>query len=319
MKELILITSHAPSNKKQELLRDLVNNTKGGGYDIMISTHVFVPKDIVDSVDFIFYEKDNKLLTDLKHKKVMNFGSKDGTLKVCTTETFKYNHAFAMIKLLVNGLSFAKQLGYEKVHFFEYDTKINSFDEIQKNSELLEEYNVIYYVPPGLPWPSAPISLNLNKVSESWFNISNDSLMKFFDKHNSKLSEEYEQIMINNSGKSLNKEHKILFENGINVGLHCEVEKNSWMVPVYHQPSDKLMFFGWSKDTTEVIEVILIINKNRIKKHNINPYSWVIREIDTFDSIDTISIIINGEMFNNIDFSKIDKEYYKLKNQITHQ
>jgi hypothetical protein len=91
------------------------------------------------------------------------------------------------------------------------------------------------------------------------------------------------------------------------------------MVPVYHQPSNKLMFFGWSKDTTEVIEVILIINKNRINKHNINPYSWVIREIDTFDSIETISIIINGEMFNNIDFSKIDKEYYKLKNQITHQ
>ena len=69
MKELILITSHAPSNEKQELLRNLVNDTKGGGYDIMISTHVFVPKDIVDSVDFIFYEKDNKLFTrDVENK-----------------------------------------------------------------------------------------------------------------------------------------------------------------------------------------------------------------------------------------------------------
>jgi hypothetical protein len=319
MKELILITSHAPSNEKQDLLRNLVNDTKGMEYDIMISTHVFVPKDIVDSVDFIVYEKENKLLTDLKHKKIMNFWSTDGTLKVYTTETFKFNHAFAMIKLLVNGLSYAKQLGYEKVHFFEYDTKINSFDEIQKNSELLEEYNVIYYVPPGLPWPSAPISLNLNKVSDSWFNISNDSLMEFFDEHTSKLSEEYEQRMINNSGKSLNKEHIVLSENGINVGLHCEVEKNSWMVPVYHQPSDKLIFFGWSKDTTEIIEVILIINKNRIEKYEINPYSWLIREIDTFNNVETISIIINGEMFNNIDFSKIDKEYYKLKNQIIYQ
>ena len=39
----------------------------------------------------------------------------------------------------------------------------------------------------------------------------------------------------------------------------------------------------------------------------------------TFNNVETISIIINGEMFNNIDFSKIDKEYYKLKNQIIYQ
>jgi len=318
MKELILITSHAPSNEKQELLRDLVNDTKDKGYDVMVSTHVFVPKDIVDSVDFIIYEKENRLLTDLKHKKVMNFWSVDGTLKVNTTETFKFNHAFAMIKLLVNGLSYAKQLGYEKVHFFEYDTKINSFVEVENNSKLLDEYNTIYYVPPGLPWPSAPISLNLNKVSNSWFNISNDSIMEFFDEPTSKLSEEYEQRLINDSGNSLNKEHKTLSENGIDVGLHCEIEKDSWMVPVYHQVSDKLIFFGWSKDTTEVIEVVLIVNKNKIEQYEINRNSWVIREIGVFDNISTLTIIVNGKIFNQIDFSKIDREYYKIKNQITY-
>ena len=318
MKELILITSHAPNNEKQELLRNLVNDTKDKGYDVMVSTHVFIPKDIVDSVDFIIYEKENRLLTDLKHKKVMNFWSVDGTLKVNTTETFKFNHAFAMIKLLVNGLSYAKQLGYEKVHFFEYDTKINSFVEIETNSKLLDEYNTIYYVPPGLPWPSAPISLNLNKVSNSWFNISNDSIMEFFDESTSKLSEEYEQRLINDSGTSLNKEHKTLSENGIDVGLHCEVEKNSWMVPVYHQASDKLIFFGWSKDTTEIIEVMLIVNKTKIEKYEINPHSWVIREIDVFDKVSNLTIIVNGETFNQIDFSMIDKEYYKNKNQITY-
>ena len=40
--------------------------------------------------------------------------------------------------------------------------------------------------------------------------------------------------------------------------------------------------------------------------------------IDVFDSVESISIIIDGEIFNNVDFSKIDKEYYKLKNQITY-
>jgi hypothetical protein len=143
--------------------------------------------------------------------------------------------------------------------------------------------------------------------------------MEFFDESTSKLSEEYEQRLINDSGNSLNKEHKTLSENGIDVGLHCEIEKDSWMVPVYHQVSDKLIFFGWSKDTTEVIEVMLIVNKNRIEKYEINPHSWVIREIDVFDSVESISIIIDGEIFNNVDFSKIDKEYYKLKNQIIYQ
>jgi hypothetical protein len=319
MKELILITSYAPSNEKQELLRKLINNIKDTEYDIMVSTHTFIPKDIVDSVDYIIYEKENRLLTDLKHKKTMNFWSTDGNLSVNTTETFKYNHAFAMIKLLVNGLSYAKKMGYEKVHFFEYDTEITSFTEIKNNSELLEQYNVIYYLPPGLPYPNAPISLNLNKISESWFNISIEVIMEFFDGDTSKLSEEYEQILINDSGSSLNKEHKLLSENGLNVGLYCEVEKNSWMVPVYHQPSDKLMFFGWGGNTTEKIEIILIINKNRVERYEVIPYSWIAKEIDIYDNVKTLSIIVDGKVFNDIDFSTIDNDYFKLKNQLRNQ
>ena len=66
----------------------------------------------------------------------------------------------------------------------------------EPDNNILDEYNTIYYVPPGLPWPSAPISLNLSKVSNSWFNISNDSIMEFFDESTSKLSEEYEQRLI---------------------------------------------------------------------------------------------------------------------------
>jgi hypothetical protein len=318
MKELILITSHAPNNEKQELLRNLVNDTKGRGYDIMLSTHVFVPKDILDSVDFMVYEKENKLLTDLKHKKFSYFWSFDSTVKVNSTETFRYNHAFAMIKLLVNGLSYAKKIGYEKVHFFEYDTKISSFFEIQVNSKMLEEYNVIYYTPPGLPWPSAPISFSLNKISDSWFNISNESIMEFFDENTSKLSEEYEQRLINDSGNSLNKEHKILLENGIEVGLHCEIEKNSWMVPVYHQPSNKLVFFGWAKDFIEDIEITLLINENRIEKHKVEPRRWIAIDIDDINNVSTITIIVNGEITNSLDFSKIDIEYYKTKNQINY-
>lgn len=314
MRELILITSHTSNDKKEQLLRELVNDVVDKDYDIMISTHIFIPKDIFEKSNYVICDRENKILTDINHKSVMIF--EDYDFKVSSTETFKGNHGFAMIKLLLNGLSYAKKLGYEKVHFFEYDTRIYNISEIEKNSKLLERYNIIFYTTPSFPLPSAPISFNLNKVSDEWFELSDEKILDFFNGYSSKLSEEYERILIDKSPPVLCKDKEQLKDDNIIVGLHNERAPNSWMVPVYDEISKKIFFFGWNTDSEKTLEINLIINKSSIITVNIGPKIWNFRELELFDKIQNLTLIIDNEISNYWDFSKINFKTFTSKNLI---
>jgi hypothetical protein len=112
-KDLILILNYSPDNKRQELLRNLINNINNYEFDIMIVTHSFVPQDISDKVDYVIYEKENLLLTDIKSKYTMEFVNDDFSVK--TTECKKYNHGFAVLRLILLGLKSAKKLSAKKL------------------------------------------------------------------------------------------------------------------------------------------------------------------------------------------------------------
>ena len=314
MRELILITSHASNNKKEQLLRELVNDVIDKGYDIMISTHIFIPKDIFEKSNFVICDSENKILTDINQKSVMIF--EDEGFVISSTETFKGNHAFAMIKLLLHGLSYAKSLGYEKVHFFEYDSRVHNLLELQKNSDLLESYNIIYYVTQLFHLPSSPISFNLNKISNEWFKILDKEILDFFNGNTSKLSEEYEKSLIDKSQPVLCKDKEQLKEHNILVGLHDEIVLNRWMVPIYHESSKKMFFFAWNSDSEKIFEINLIINKESVITLQIKPKIWIFRELELYDKIDNLTLIINNEVSNYWDFNKIGYENFIRKNFI---
>ena len=194
-KELILILNYSPDNKRQELLRTLVNSINNDEFDIMIVTHSFVPQDISDKVDYVVYEKENLLLTDIKSKYKMVFSNGNFTVK--TTECKKYNHGFTVLRLILLGLKSAKNLDYVKVHLFEYDCEIKSDIEIKDNSKLLDTHPIIWYKWGHFPYPTAPVSYNLLKISNSWFNTSKEKLMSYFNGDMTNAAEEYHMGLIN--------------------------------------------------------------------------------------------------------------------------
>jgi len=59
MNDLIVITSYHPTLQQEDILRNLVNNilNLSKDFDIMISSHSFVPKDICDKVNYVIYDK----------------------------------------------------------------------------------------------------------------------------------------------------------------------------------------------------------------------------------------------------------------------
>ena len=313
-KDLILILNYSPDNKRQELLRTLVNDINNNEFDIMIVTHSFVPQDISDKVDYIIYEKENLLLTDIKSKYKMVFTN--GNFTVNTTECKKYNHGFTCLRLLLLGLKNAKNLDYEKVHFFEYDSEIKSDIEIKDNSNLLDIHPIIWYKWGHFPYPTSPLSYNLLKISDSWFNISKEKLMNFFNGDMSNAAEQYHMSLINKSDNVLVKDMKLLETIGVKIQLNSDITEYQWVVPVYDNNTKKMVLFSWGKDEINPMEIKLIVNDSIILNYTVKPEFWIIRDIGDIDNIQNIIIIVNNVIRNSIDFSKIDKKYYISKNTI---
>jgi hypothetical protein len=315
-KELILILNYSPDNKRQELLRTLVNSINNDEFDIMISTHSFVPQDISDKVDYIVYEKENLLLTDIKSKYKMVFTNGNFTVK--TTECKKYNHGFTCLRLLLLGLKSAKNLDYVKVHFFEYDCEIKSDIEIKDNSKLLDIHPIIWYKWDNFPYPTSPVSYNLLKISDSWFNTPKEKLMDYFngDRPNLKAAEEYHMMLINESDNVLKKDMKLLETIGVKIQLNSDIIKHEWVVPVYNDKTKKMVLFSWSNNETKDMEIKVIVNDSTIVNYTVKPGCWILRDIGDIDNIQSIMLLVNNTIRNFIDFTKIDKNLYINKNTI---
>ena len=313
MKELILITSHTPDNKREELLRNFVRGIRDTEYDIMVVSHTPISNDIMDGIDYFIFDKKNTLLYNIKDKAMDYF--ENNSFSIHTTETKKYNHSLAMIRLLKLGLTNAKNLKYKKVHFFEYDSLISDFKEIEENSKLIDSVGVVCYKPTSIIWPNSPMSLNLEKVSELWFDLDDNSYYDFMCNSGSKLSEEYQMFLIEQGGEYIYKNILDLNNKGIDFGLYVNSDKLPWFVVVYNNSTNDMNFFGWNKTEFQQDIKIIINNKDIITK-KIDTKLWQLFNIGNFNEINHIIIMVDGNIKNILDFNLIDKEVFKKRNYL---
>jgi hypothetical protein len=110
----------------------------------MISSHSYVPKDICDKVDYVIYDKENKILTGDEYRATLWVKLTDN-YKINTQYVGNQNTMLTAWKLSISAFSLAKSLGYKKIHKIEYDTIVNDLSEFEDNSKLLDEYDTIFY------------------------------------------------------------------------------------------------------------------------------------------------------------------------------
>lgn len=310
-KDLILITAYTPDTNRQELLRKLVNKINKDTFDIMISSHSFIPNDVFEKVDYFVYEKNNDL--DFEIDKKFSFYYFNELFEIKTTEVKKFNHFKAVIRHISSGLIYAKKLGYNFVHYFEYDSLIEDDCELIDNSKLLNTYSAVFYSLPHLPFPNSPLSLNLNKISESWFDLDNNKYEEFLNNPSStKLGEEYEWILLSEKEDIFKKDYNSLREKNIFVGLNEDLEDNKWIVPIYNSSDDTLSIFSWVETQQDLnSEVYVILNETHLFKLNRNYlYGWTMTQMGKKEDIQSIKIIVNNIVRRSYNFDKIDINTY---------
>jgi hypothetical protein len=140
MNEIFLIGTYADTEEKLKTLYDLVLFLKENNKKILISSHLTIPSFILKNCDYFIYDKENKLLTDKEYFGFVYF--KDEFIEIYTKNAGTYNTSLAVLKLISNGTALCKSLGYNIIHYLEYDSKISDINEFNLNYEILKNQDV---------------------------------------------------------------------------------------------------------------------------------------------------------------------------------
>jgi hypothetical protein len=142
--EVVIILSHADTTDKLEILDECVAEIKKQGYQIIISSHIELPKKYYNIVDYIVYDMDNPMI------KYSNSGAAHVFMwqaNAVYKQSFplEYNHSYAVMKLIKTGLGVAYTNGYEKAHFVNYDYVLNDPSILKTHSESININDIYSY------------------------------------------------------------------------------------------------------------------------------------------------------------------------------
>jgi len=123
MSEIVIITAHCDDETKINMLIDCINEIKSQNYPIIISSHIKVPEEIYDIVDYVVYDKENPIIfnhefSEYGSASTWSWTYYDGFFQEYTHD---FNHAYAVLKLIKNAVAISNVNGYDISHVVCYD------------------------------------------------------------------------------------------------------------------------------------------------------------------------------------------------------
>ena len=174
----VVIMSHADTKEKLDLLKKSIMAMKIQGYKTIVSSHIQVPDWVYEISDYVVYDKENPVVYAHEYSTYSNmtpihhFRYPDFELAYA----FDFNHGYAALKLIKNGLAVSSINQHAITHFVNYDYVLNDASILERHSHLLGTHDVISY-----RWGVEENNLNTGLLS-----IDTEKVKPAFDEVNSK-------------------------------------------------------------------------------------------------------------------------------------
>lgn len=330
MKNLIIIGAYCPDYERQKLLNDCIDSLSPlkKDFDFLISTHSLLPEYIVKKVDYVFYDKKNELITDWNLINKPWFSPFDGVTIMSTLVT-GYSTFLAAYRIFIGALGLAKNFKYNKVHWVEYDSYFTKYDDFYENNKLLDSYTAVQYkkenrnFEKNLDWGYGCFqAINTEKLDDIFLIYDEEKLIEILKNCPNKTNEKTtEEIYKKNGGTIYFKDFTILSEsNKFNLSENTSKENlNYWVVPYFDQKSNLVNVVAWNNKDEEKIDVIFIINDERIIPiKNLEKFGWSIKEVGPLEEINTIVTLVNGRVKTRILFDDEKRDLFKKTSYSTH-
>ncbi len=176
--EAAIILSHANTDEKEKLTRMSILSLKRQGYPVILSSHIPVPDSLLGIVDYFVYDKDNPVALEDEYRALSDEvpGFWVSYNEFSLTYSFDFNHGYAALKLIKNGLFIASGSNYKRFHVVNYDYIIKDPVVLLKHATKLDEFDVCSY-----KWDTEDTGLNCG-----FFSGKTDLILSVLDKFNSK-------------------------------------------------------------------------------------------------------------------------------------
>ena len=303
MSEIVLITDFSNTSEKKLILKKLIGQINSK-YKICLASHCVLPFDIVEEVDFYFYDKNNPHITDNSLKGIRYFNTNNFSV-IHKSYFLPSSHIPAILRLWQLPLSFLKNAGYKVIHILEYDTLIKDLNIFEINKINLEDNDVIVYEKDGNMVGSL-ISVNLEKFQFETFEYDYQKIFNLYEKtHLESIvfsSERTIYDLIFKNQKVLKLDNQEL-EKFLDFGK-CQIMSENILTKntfTFYKNGDDLMFFVHN-GTSKEVSFDLIINDNFFINLKIQPQVWNIRNVGITD-IKSSRAFINGVQYFDIDFT----------------
>lgn len=319
MKDLVMITAYCPDSKKIDKLRKLINQLYefSDEIDIMVISHSPIPIDIQDKVNLYLFDEKNELLTewDLINQPWFNPGNDRRIQSGLLTGR---NTHLTIYRMLILGLSLAKNVGYKKAHIVEYDSEISNIDELKDNGKKLEQYQSIYYIDKQPTVDDimfgSTYSFLIESLPEDLLILNEDNIKNTIRNSRIKGPEYITQKIIHDNGNYLVKDRKLLESNGNKYATSENDEGfNPWGVPFVDLLDNHIKFIVWNQKKENGVNYHIIINDEHIFKTGLVKFnSWLMTDFGDYESINKMTIIENDVVRDIFEFkTEEDREIFK--------
>ena len=121
-KTISIIDCFVHDAKVESNLIECINRLKSNGQDVLLVSNTSIKKEIIDMVDYHFYDSRNQLFKkDYPGVSDVDFWSNQGHLTVHNLKSGLQKHGLSVLVNLFNALDIAKNIGYTHFQRFETD------------------------------------------------------------------------------------------------------------------------------------------------------------------------------------------------------
>ena len=302
MKSICLVASHTPTKEKQDALRNLIRKLKKEKKDIFLITHSFTPSDIISDVNYHFYDSENEFVNEDNLKgwgRIEVFGNTLVSKDVIKQST----SILPCTRNLFFGMFISKMLGYDVLHYIEYDSEITDIKVIDNNNVLLKDYDGVYYLTKqGFGGDSdhlfGPYSAyNLNSYTYDELLWNREKILDEFSKEdNIFLVEKVSESLLINNKNFISFDKSELLNQGLNADTIKSYSDSPVIFKVLFYDDNKLHVYCSNQNPNKINENIdIIINDNTyLNIPVIEPNMFHFRTIGELKDIKKVKLYSNN-------------------------
>lgn len=317
-KDLLAIFAFCPDNHRKTILNDLLIQLQPlrNNYDILVLSHSSISDLSCDLIDYFYFDSKNELLYDFDLTNKFWFTT-DG-FSINSSLVYPFSTHLAIYSLLYYSINFTKYMGYNKIHFIEYDINLTNPNLIDTINNHLNDYDNVMFVRESDGWVYGTyFASNTKTLDYNNFTYNREKIINEIKNIENRMTESLTPQFLTKGGRTILYESiSRLDETGIyqKIDQHHNDEIR-WSIPLCDKDSDKLYFFIYN-EKEKIHSINVIVDNNYFHFETSNEKTWQLYPIGDLNSCKEILIYVDTKLRNTLKFDDSNKLKFKENNFI---